>query len=57
MKIHTEQPEDNYIPFGNEWVNEIKKFPKDMIIEMLKKSHLKRQELEEKISQLEISCQ
>lgn len=37
-----------YVPFGDEWRNEVKKLPKDYIIDQWKESYIKVQELEEK---------
>lgn len=44
--------EKKYVPFGDEWRNEVKKLPKDFIIDQWKESCIKVQELEEKIKYL-----
>lgn len=41
-------PED-YVPFGDEWKAELKKTPKDFLIDQLRTSLMKNQELEEEI--------
>lgn len=40
---------DTYIPYGPEWEKEVSKLPKKILVEMLRKSHLKREAAEELI--------
>lgn len=42
-----------YIPYGEEWKKEMKKLTKEFLIEMLKRAHLERQRLEERLIQKE----
>jgi hypothetical protein len=36
------KPRQEYIPFGEEWRKEMKKLPKDFIIDLLRKQLLKQ---------------
>lgn len=41
-----------YVPYGPEWKKEIKKLPKNMIIEMLAKKGVEHNDLKEKYNRL-----
>lgn len=41
--------EKQYIPFGEEWKQEMRKWTKDLLVEALKKALIKNMELEEKL--------
>lgn len=43
---------EDYEPYGEEWVKEMKKLPKDFLIEMVKKANLRIQELENPLSSI-----
>lgn len=43
---------EDYVPFGIEWKAELKKTPKDFLIEQLRTALMKNQELEEEIEKL-----
>lgn len=38
--------ENDYIPYGPEWVKEMKKMPKEIIIKLLAEANIKRKEAE-----------
>lgn len=46
-------PED-YVPFGTEWKAELKKTPKDFLIDQLRTALMKNKELEEEINIVKI---
>lgn len=44
---------EDYVPFGEEWIKEVSKLPKRVIIEMLKKANSERIEYRERLSTIQ----
>jgi len=45
---------EDYVPFGIEWKAELKKTPKDFLIEQLRTALIKNQELQEEVNLIKI---